>query len=221
MGIDKLSDQNIIGNLGGIRQCRLNDMLDCLARQDDHIRAAVDLVGYPKERLRPSNFDTFLRVIIGQQLSVKAAETIYQRVTELMAGCPSADKVIDLDDQALRSVGLSRQKVTYVRSLAQAVITHDLPLDALSTLGDAEAIKAIVTVKGLGIWSAEIYLMFSLGREDIWPADDLAVQVGVARLIGLEARPKPKALREIGMRWKPYRSAAALLVWHYYSKAPA
>src|SRR5690606_21408945 len=114
----------------------------------------------------------------------------------------------------------SRQKILYARSLAVEIMEGRLDFDALPHMSDADTMKVITAVKGLGRWSAEMYMMFALGRADVWPVGDLAVRVGVGRITGHGVRPTPKVLDEIGERWRPYRSAVALLAWHYYSNAP-
>jgi len=195
-------------------------MLDRLGAEDPQIRAALDAVGYPAARVRDHSFTTLLDVIVGQQLSTKAAATIAGRVQALMGGAPTPDGLMVLTDEALRAAGLSRQKVAYSRSLAEAVLSGALDLKALPHMPDEAATEAIIQVKGLGRWSAEMYLMFALGRTDIWPVDDLAVRHGIAAIIGGEERPGPKPVEKWGTRWRPYRSAVALLSWHYYSNPP-
>jgi len=199
-----------------MRQAQIQAGLDALAAQDSDIRAALDRAGYPPERVRAHDFATMLRVIVGQQVSVAAAGSIWTRVAALMDGSPTPDALLTHSEETLRGAGLSRQKAVYARSLAQAVSTGALPLEALSSMDDDAVIAAITQVKGLGRWSAHMVLIASLGRPDIWPVDDIAVQEGVKMMIGLEERPKPKLLGEIGQRWRPYRSSVALLAWHYY-----
>ncbi|GHF12186.1 DNA-3-methyladenine glycosidase [Kordiimonas sediminis] len=198
----------------------IKSRLDAIAENDKHIRAALDHAGYPVERRTDHSFTALLRIIVGQQLSVKAAASIFDRVATLMEGDPAPDKIPALSDETLRGAGLSFQKIRYVRSLAEAVDGGPLDLKALPHMADEEAIDAITSVKGLGRWSAQMYLMFALGREDIWPVDDLAVRVGAGRIIGLEDRPSAKELDLIGEKWRPHRSVIALLSWHYYSNAP-
>lgn len=194
--------------------------LDALAHTDEDVAKAVALVGYPAERINPQGFNTVLRVIVGQQLSVKAAATIWGRVQALAGETAVPDDYVKISDEALRGAGLSRQKINYVRSLCETIKDGTLDFEALTTLSDEEAVKAITAVKGLGVWSAHIYMMFSLGRADIMPVGDLAVRVGIGRIVGLTERPTEKECDAIGDRWRPHRSAMALLAWHYYSNAP-
>lgn len=203
-----------------LKDANIRALLDALAERDTHIKTAIEAVGYPPERIRPAGFETFLSAIVGQQVSIHAAAAIFGRVKALMDDAADPAKIQHLSDDALRGAGLSRQKITYVRSLSDHLTNGMLNLDKLHQLDDEAAIKAITQVRGLGRWSAEIYLMFALGRPDVWPVDDLGVQEGVARMLGLEDRPKPKRLKEIGEDWSPARSAVALLAWHYYSNAP-
>ncbi len=191
-----------------------------LAAKDAHIKTALDLVDFPAERVNEQSFAVFLRVIVGQQLSVKAATTIFGRVVDIVGERAEPGAFDCVTDEQLRAAGLSRPKVNYVRSLCQTLTDGTLDIKALPDQADEDAIASIIAVKGLGVWSAHIYLMFSLGRPDIWPVGDLAVRVGVGRIIGLEERPTEKEAQEIGERWRPYRSAVALLAWHYYSNAP-
>lgn len=198
----------------------IRKQLNELAAADEHIKAALELVGFPAERVNEQSFAVFLRVIVGQQLSVKAATTIFGRVIDLVGEGPEPSSFSTVNDDQLRAAGLSRPKVNYVRSLCQTVTDGTLNISALPSQSDEEAIASIIAVKGLGVWSAHIYLMFSLGRPNIWPVGDLAVRVGAGKILGLEDRPTEKQAQEIGERWHPYRSAVALLAWHYYSNAP-
>jgi DNA-3-methyladenine glycosylase II len=193
-----------------------------LAERDSHVANAIELVGIPDPR--PSGeqgFRTFMRVIVGQQLSVKAAATIRDRVEALVGPDAGPADYARIPDEDLRAAGLSRQKISYARSLCDVVESGTLDIAALPEMSDEDAIRAITAVKGLGVWSAHMYLMFSLGRPDIWPVGDLAVRVGAGRIVGLDERPTEKQCEEIGARWRPHRSVMALLAWHYYSNAPA
>lgn len=198
----------------------IRDQLSELATQDAQVKAALDLVGFPPERVRDQSFGIFLRVIVGQQLSVKAAASIYERVTDLVGSDPEPGAFADVADDALRAAGLSKQKIAYVRSLCDTVADGTLDIAGLPGLSDEDAIASITAVKGLGVWSAHMYMLSSLGRPDVWPVGDLAVRVGVGRIVELEERPTEKETQEIGERWRPYRSSMALLAWHFYSNAP-
>jgi DNA-3-methyladenine glycosylase II len=191
--------------------------LDALAERDTDIARMVAEVGYPEPRIREPGFATLLNIIIGQQVSVQSAAAIRARLAE--AASPlTPESFRALDDEALRAVGFSRRKVEYGRLLAEDIQEERFDPDGLSLLDDDAASKEIVARKGLGPWSADVYLLFALGREDIWPADDLAVQVAVQRLKGLDERPDRATMDQLAEAWRPYRGAAALLMWHMYKK---
>ena len=157
---------------------------------------------------------------MGQQLSVKAAATIAQRVDETVGEALQPENLLATAPDQLRAAGLSRQKIAYLQSLAEAVISGALPIDTLPELTDEEVEAAITAVRGFGRWSAHMYMMFSLGRPDIWPSGDLAVRVGFGRIMGWKDRPDEKKLIDEGSAFSPYRSAMALLCWQFYSEAP-
>lgn len=201
----------------GLTAEQLKKSLDTLAEIEPGIAAAIAATGYPEPRLSDPGYATLLRTIVGQQVSVAAAASVWNKLEALLgAGCPP-ENLIAQEFDSLRACGLSRQKQGYARSLAELVITGALPLDALPE-DDEEAITYLTRVKGIGRWSAEIYLLFAEGRVDIWPAGDLAVQEGVGRLLKMEARPSEKDIREIAERWRPNRGAAAIFTWHIYAK---
>ena len=194
--------------------------LDKVAKTDKGIRAALNVVGYPKERRSGGpSFEHLLRIIVGQQLSVKAAATIYGRVAAAM-GDIIPENFLKHSDQDLRGFGLSRQKIEYGRCLSNAVLSGQLVPADLAKHDDETVIAEITAIKGFGRWSAEMFLMFSLGRPDVWPAGDLAIQEAVKKLKGLKDRPGQKEMDQIGEPWRPYRGAVAILLWHYYSNAP-
>ncbi len=201
----------------GLTAQQLNTSLDALAILEPRFGDAITATGYPEPRLRDPGYATLLRTIVGQQVSVAAAASVWNKLEALIGEGCAPEKLIAQDFDALRACGLSRQKQGYARSLAELVITGALPLDALPK-DDEEAIIYLTQVKGIGRWSAEIYLLFAEGRPDIWPAGDLAVQEGVGRLLKMEARPSEKDIREIAEVWRPHRGAAAIFTWHIYAK---
>jgi DNA-3-methyladenine glycosylase II len=202
------------------RRRKLRRHIDAIAREDADVARALDQVGYPLPRCRPAGFETFLRVIVSQQISTSAANAIWGRVVDAL---PSVDAngLLDCNADKLRGAGLSARKVEYARGLAEAITCGELDPGGLDALEDEHAIEQITALRGFGRWSAEIYLMFSLGRGDIFPADDLALQVGLQRLKGLSDKPTPKRARELIEAWSPRRSAGSLFLWHYYQGAPA
>jgi len=192
--------------------------IDRLCAIEPALHAAIIRIGYPEPRVRPKGYDTLLRTIVGQQVSVAAAASVWNRLETLLGdGCPP-DSLLARDEDALRACGLSRQKQGYARSLAELVVSGTIDLENLPE-DDEEAIEMLVRIRGIGRWSAEIYLLFAEGRPDIWPAGDLAVRIAVGELLGLEERPDEKQIRALAERWRPHRSAAALLAWHHYNGA--
>jgi DNA-3-methyladenine glycosylase II len=199
----------------------LRRALDHIAGRDRHMAAALEQVGYPAERrLGEPSYAHFLRIIVGQQLSVKAAATIFARFEAALDGDFQPDRVLAMGDDELRALGLSRQKIDYARGLSRAVLEGSLVPDALAELPDEEVMAQITRLKGFGRWSAEMFLLFSLGRPDVWPADDLAIQAGIHRIKNMRKRPDRKRTDAVARPWRPYRGAAAIFVWHYYSNAP-
>jgi DNA-3-methyladenine glycosylase II len=194
--------------------------LDALAADHAVVRQAIAQVGYPPSRRREHSFESLARIVVGQQLSTKAAATIAQRVDETVGGELLPETLLATAPDKLRAAGLSRQKIGYLQSLAEAVISDALPIETLPQLTDDEVEAAITAVRGFGRWSAHMYMMFALGRPDIWPSGDLAVRVGFGRIIGCKDRPDEKKVINEGSAFSPYRSALALLCWKFYSEAP-
>lgn len=183
----------------------------------DPIFAECLRVGGPvlRDFARPAGFPGLLRIILEQQLSTRVAETLWDKLlTRLDPVTPAA--FLALDDETLRSCGFSRQKAGYARGIAHAVAAGDLDIAAIHALDDEAAIAALTALKGIGRWSAEIYLMAALDRPDVWPVDDLAIALGVQRLKGWSERPDRAALVAVAEPWRPHRSLAARLVWHHY-----
>ena len=195
---------------------QLRDSLDAIAAIEPGFAAALARAGYPEPRVREPGYETLLRTIVGQQVSVASAGAVWRKLeAELGEGC-APDVLLARDYDALRACGLSRQKQGYARSLAEMVVTGALDLHALPA-DDEEAIAQLVRIKGIGRWSAEIYLLFAEGRPDIWPAGDLAVQIETGRILGLPERPSEKATRILADAWRPHRGAAAIMAWHHYN----
>ncbi|MDB1126005.1 DNA-3-methyladenine glycosylase family protein [Vibrio algarum] len=186
-----------------------------LSHLDRDVKEAFTELGMPEVRVRPSGFETFLFTIISQQLSTKAATTIMGRALGLMEET-TPDQFMKIPAQSLRDAGLSFRKIEYTQGLAEAVLDGTFNIDGLENFSDEDAIKEIIKLRGLGRWSAEIYLMFSLGRMDVFPADDLGLLVGLQLMKGLDSRPTPKQAREMVKHWTPWRSIGALFLWHYY-----
>ena len=193
---------------------QLKSALDAIAAVEPAFAAALARVGYPEPRNRERGHETLLRAIVGQQVSIKAAAAILAKVEAATGGIVDPANIGRTSDEALRAAGLSRQKIAYLRSLAEDVLSGRLDFAALPE-DDEEAIAALTHVKGIGRWTAEVYLLFAEGRRDIFPAGDLAVQIEIGRILELEARPTEKRLRELAEPWRPHRGAAALFAWHH------
>jgi DNA-3-methyladenine glycosylase II len=200
----------------GLNAQQLREALDALAAIEPAFVAALGRVGYPEPRIRAPGYATLLRTIVGQQVSVHAAAAVWRRLEEALGDVEDPGRLAAASDEILRAAGLSRQKIGYARSLAEEVTSGRLDLAALPE-DDEEAIAALTRIKGIGRWSAEIYLLFAEGRPDIWPAGDLAVQVEVGRILGHAERPNEKLVRVLAEAWRPHRGAAAILAWHHYN----
>ena len=197
---------------------RLNSGLKALINKDSNLARAYKSAGAPASRRRPAEFASLLRIIINQQVSVQAGQAIWRGLESgISALTPAAILQASVED--LRGCGLSRAKAVYAKELAGAITGGSLDLDGLKRLDDDEVLDQLTRIKGIGRWTAEIYLMFALGRPDIWPAGDLALAVAVERLLGLAERPGPKTLESIAEGWRPWRTSAAVLLWHYYNHA--
>jgi len=194
----------------------LHESLDELARREPAFAEVLERHGRPEPRVSPPGATTLLRTIVGQQVSVAAARSMWAKLESAFGSPPDLSRLLAASDEEMRAAGMSRQKAGYIRSLAQLVMSGELDLDSLP--GDnEEAIGLLTRIKGIGRWSAEIYLLFAEGRRDVFPAGDLAVQIELGRLMGFEEKPTEKQLREIGERWRPHRGAAAVLAWHSYN----
>jgi DNA-3-methyladenine glycosylase II len=190
-----------------------------LARVDIDFARVLKDVGHPERREMPAGFGGLMRSIVGQQVSVHAARSIWLRLEAAVPSMEPAEFLAQSDEQ-LRAVGLSGAKVRYGRSLATDIVEGRIDFDALHDLDDAAAIKMLTQAKGIGPWTAEIYLMFALGRPDIMPGLDLGLVVAAQHLKRLRTRPSPERLLKLAEAWRPWRSAAALLLWHYRRSMP-
>ena len=189
--------------------------IKALTERDGDLAKVVSDHGRPKRWQRQPGFATLVLLILEQQVSLASAQATYNRL-EAACGEVRPEPVLALDDEALKGAGLSRQKTRYVRLLAQAVDEGSLELDGLGGLGDEDARGQLTRITGIGEWTADIYLLSALQRADVWPAKDLALQVAAHELKGLDARPNHIELAEIGEAWRPYRTIAARILWHYY-----
>lgn len=197
----------------------LHASCDALAGLHPGFARVLESHGHPEPRLSEPGVETLLRTIVGQQVSVAAARSMWAKLTGEYGDPIDLERLLAASDDELRAVGQSRQKAGYLRSLAGLVLAGELDLTNLPE-DDEEAITHLTKIKGIGRWSAEIYLLFAEGRPDAFPAGDLAVQVEIGRVLGLDERPSEKALRAIADDWRPHRGAAAVLAWHSYNAPP-
>lgn len=200
----------------GLTAEKLRDDLDALAAREPQLASGLTRVGYPDVRIRDPGYKTLLRTIVGQQVSVAAAASVWTKLEAELGPDFTPACLLERDFDALRACGLSRQKQGYARSLCELMQAGELDFHSLPA-DDEEAIELLTRIKGIGRWSAEIYLLFAEGRPDIWPAGDLAVQEGVKRLLDLEERPSEKATRRLAEDWSPQRGSMAIFTWHFYA----
>jgi DNA-3-methyladenine glycosylase II len=186
-----------------------------LKSRDRMLQSVVAQYGPPPLWEREQGFATLVFIILEQQVSLASAKAAYDKL--LMHMDPlTPDGFIDLTDDQLKGFGFSRQKTSYGRHLANAILDKSLDLATLADLDDDEAKAQLVQVKGIGSWTADIYLLRALGRPDVWPSGDLALAVAVQRLKGLATRPPPRELDIMSRAWRPWRAVAARILWHYY-----
>ena len=196
----------------------IREHVEALASREPAFARVVERHGIPDPRNSEPGAQTLLRTIVGQQVSVAAARSMWAKLEAAFGSPPDLHLLLVARDEDLRAAGMSRQKSGYIRSLAELVISGELDLDKLPA-DDEEAIALLTKIKGIGRWSAEIYLLFAEGRADVFPAGDLAVMIELGRLMGLDDKPSEKQLRELAEPWRPYRGAAAILAWHSYNSA--
>ena len=199
----------------GISAKAIRDGLDAIAAGEPAVARALEVAGYPEPRMRETGHTTLLRTIVGQQVSVAAAASVWNRLEALLGPDLPPERLLTASFDDLRGCGLSRQKQGYARSLCELLVQGEIDLASLPA-DDEDAIAQLCLIKGIGRWSAEIYLLFAEGRPDIWPAGDLGVQAGLHRILGLPERPKEKEARAMAEGWRPHRGAAAIFTWHCY-----
>lgn len=175
-----------------------------------------------RRRGRPADaYGTLVRAIVGQQLSTKAARTIYERVTALNGGTtPSPEQILAADPDELRAAGLSRAKVAYLRDLAEHIVDGELAIDELAELSDEEVHAQLTAVKGLGRWTVDMFLIFHLGRPDVLPVGDLGIRKAIQVEYGLAEMPKAAEMEQIAAAWRPHRSLASLYLWESLDTRP-
>ena len=199
----------------GLSAQQLAASLAALAAAEGAFARGLERYGMPEPRIAAPGYGTLLRTIISQQISVQSAQATWTRLDAALGGAGEPRSMLHASDDVLRQAGLSRQKIGYARSLAGLVASGELDLGRLPE-EDEQAVAALVRVKGIGRWSAEVYLLFCEGRPDIWPAGDLAVRIAVGQILGLAQRPSEAEVRALAEPWKPHRGAAAVFAWHHY-----
>lgn len=189
--------------------------VEYLEVRDRHLKLVVSKFGPPPLWEREEGFKTLIYIILEQQVSLASAKAAYDKLLEKIGSITSVN-FLKLSDVELKLIGFSRQKTSYGRNLADAITTERLNLTELSNLDDAQAKEQLMNIKGIGPWTADIYLLMALGRPDIWPNGDIALASAVQKLKGIASRPSFEELNRMSLKWKPWRAVAARILWHYY-----
>ncbi|MEM4377439.1 MAG: DNA-3-methyladenine glycosylase [Candidatus Nitrosotenuis sp.] len=182
-------------------------------RKDAKLAKIIDAVGKYKINLVRDPYESLVEAIITQQLSGKAAESISKRFRKMYGGFPKPREVVKTPHSKLRKVGLSDMKVTYIKDLSKKIESNDLRLDSLKDMNDEEVIEHLSQVKGIGRWTAEMFLIFSLGRLDVLPVGDLGLRKGVQKLYSLSELPQKDQIERLAEKWRPYRTVATWYIW--------
>ena len=190
-----------------------------LSRRDPHLAAVVARHGAPPLWDRPPGFQTLVQIILEQQISLSAGRAAYGRL-ERLAGAVTPERVAALTEAELRGAGLTRQKSAYIRELAQAIVAGEFDPDGLATLDDDGARAALIKLRGVGAWTADIYLLMALGRADIWPSGDLALVAAIREVKRMRSLPNSDRIGVIARTWSPWRAVAARVLWHHYLSTP-
>ena len=190
-----------------------------LVRRDPHLAAVVARHGAPPLWDRAPGFETLVQIILEQQVSLASGRAAYARL-EKVAGAVTPEGIAALDDAALHGAGLTRQKASYIRGLAQAIVAGEFDPNALIDLDDESARAALIKLRGVGAWTADIYLLMALGRADIWPAGDLALVAAIREVKRMRSLPGEERIGRITSAWRPWRAVAARVLWHHYLSTP-
>ena len=191
-----------------------NSALEELSNRDRDLGRILRAFGPPPFWRRDPGFSTLVHIILEQQVSLASAKAAFDKLQKEIDLTP--ENFLTLDDTALRTIGFSRQKTRYCRLLSKAILTGSLELNSLDIASDDKARRALTNIKGIGPWTADVYLLMVLRRPDIWPAGDLALQVAVQNIRGLPSKPTAEETIPISEAWRPYRAVAARMLWHYY-----
>lgn len=198
-----------------LNQQTLLESASVLAQRDEDFARILSTCGPPPLWEREQGFHTLIHIILEQQVSLASAKAAYNRLEEAVNPL-TPENFLRLTDEELKEIGFSRQKTKYGRELAKAILDGSLDLSALDKLEDQEAEEQLMKVNGIGPWTADIYLLMALGRPDIWPPGDLALEIAIQRVKGLSKRPTPEEARKMSEEWRPWRAVAARLLWHFY-----
>lgn len=185
-----------------------------LAKSDEHLRVVIEKYGPPPLWVRERGFATLLQIILEQQVSLASAKACYDKLSRRV-GSVTPETILKSTDPHLKADGFSRQKTTYARHLAEALVNKHIDLDVLNTLRDDDVRTELMKLKGIGIWTSDIYLLMAMGRPDVMPKGDIALHSAWHKLSG-EPKPSADEFLEIAERWRPYRSVAARMLWHFY-----
>ena len=188
--------------------------LKLLSDMDDDIKTAIENYGNPSDRSLPANFGTLARIIVGQQVSRSAATSIWTRLLHM--GIEDSKIISGVKIEDLMMAGLSRRKSEYIIGIANEILSGSLDLDSLNSLRGEEVKERLISIRGVGAWTADNYRLFALGDMDAWPANDVALQGGMKIIKSLNDRPNREEMESFGENWRPYRGAGALLLWHVY-----
>lgn len=195
------------------------ELCNHLASQDQDLRLILQNYGYPPMWTRENTFETLVHIILEQQVSLASALAALNKLKEKLTEI-TPEKILRLSDEEMRECYVSRQKNIYIKSLANAIVNGEIDLEKLSKMSNDEVRKELVSLKGIGNWTVDVYLMFTLQRTDIFPIGDLAAVNALKRLKQLPAKSTKEEILEISERWKPFRSVASIMLWHYYLSAP-
>lgn len=191
------------------------DNVQNLIKRDSDLANIIDIYGYPPQWQRKPGFPTLIQIILEQQVSLASAKATFNRLQDAMEELTPTN-FLSLDDDQLKQIGFSRQKTRYGRELSQAIASQALNLASLEQLDDATIRTKLTTIKGIGDWTVDMYLMIALQRPDIFPSKDLAVIIAIKEIKNLAVRPKEKELESIAEAWRPHRAIATKILWHYY-----
>lgn len=189
-----------------------------ILRKDPLLTDMIDIIGDYTLKKRNHHFSVLIESIISQQLATGAAEAIFKRFKDLYPKFPTASEILSTRKSKLRLVGLSGMKIEYLKDLSRHIEQGKLDIKSLAKKSDEDIIANLTQVKGIGRWTAEMFLIFSLGRQDVFPVDDLGLRKGVQRIFSMPDIPKPKEVEKIGQRWKPYRTIVTWYIWKSLQK---